>query len=145
MTARRVLSWILGAVALPGTSLAGQDSLPSAVASAFHQAYPAARVLHVSKERRDGNVAYEIESRDGDTRRDLIYSPAGAVLEIEEQIPVDSVPAVVRAAAERRVAGGTLVGAERVTRGTVILFEVQLRLNGRSRFLTYDPEGRPVD
>jgi len=145
MTARRVVAWIVAAVALPGASLAGQDSLPPAVASAFQQAYPVARVLHVSKERRDGRVVYEIESRDGATRRDLIYSPAGAVLEIEERIPVDSVPAVVRAAAERRVARGTLVGAERVTRGTVILFEVQLRLNGRSRFLTYDPEGRPVD
>jgi hypothetical protein len=145
MKARRVLAWIVGAAVLPGASLAGQDALPPPVASAFHQTYPAARVLHVSKERRDGNIVYEIESRDGDTRRDLIYSPAGAVLEIEERIPVDSVPAVVRAAAERRVAGGTLVGAERVTRGTVILFEVQLRLNGRSRFLTYDPEGRPVD
>ena len=145
MPARRVVAWIVAAVALPGASLAGQDSLPPAVASAFQQAYPVARVLHVSKERRDGRVVYEIESRDGATRRDLIYSPAGAVLEIEERIPVDSVPAVVRAAAERRVARGTLVGAERVTRGTVILFEVQLRLNGRSRFLTYDPEGRPVD
>lgn len=145
MTAHRLVGWIVCAIALPAASLAAQDSLPQAVASAFHQAYPAARVLHVSKEPRDGKIVYEIESRDGATRRDLIYSPAGAVLEIEERIPVDSVPAVVRAAAERRVAGGTLVGAERVTRGTVILFEVQLRLNGRSRFLTYDPEGRPVD
>ena len=133
------------AMALPGASLAAQDSLPQAVASAFHQAYPAARVLHVSKERRDGKVVYEIESQDGGTRRDLIYSPAGAVLEIEERIPADSVPALVRAAAEQRVAGGTLVAAERVTRGTVLLFEVQLRLNGRSHFLTYDPEGRPVE
>lgn len=145
MSAYRLVGWIVCAIALPGASLAAQDSLPQVVASAFHQAYPAARVLHVSKERRDGTVVYEIESRDGDTRRDLIYSTAGAVLEIEERIPVDAVPAVVRAAAERRVAGGTLVGAERVTRGTVVLFEVQLRLNGRSRFLTYDPEGRPVD
>ena len=145
MTTRRLLAWIVGALAFPGASLAGQVSLPPPVATAFHQAYPAARVLHVSKERQDGKVVYEIESRDGDTRRDLIYSPAGAVLEIEEGIPVDSVPAVVRAAAEGRVAGGTLVGAERVTRGTVILFEVQLRVNGRSRFLTYDLEGRPVD
>ncbi len=139
-----MLAWIVAAVAIP-RGLAGQDSLPPAVASVFQQSYPAARVLHVSKERRDGKVVYEIESRDGDTRRDLIYSPVGAILEIEERIPADSVPAVVRSAAERRVAGGTLVGAERVTRGKVILFEVQLRLNGRSRFLTYDPEGRPVD
>jgi hypothetical protein len=49
----------------------------------------------------------------------------------------------VRAAAQRQVAGGKLVGAERVTRGDVILFEVQMRLNGRARFLTFDLEGRP--
>lgn len=67
------------------------------------------------------------------------------MVQIQERIPVDSVPAVVRAAAERQVAERTLVGAERVTRAAVIPFEVQLRLNGRSRFLTYDPEGRPVD
>jgi hypothetical protein len=145
MTAHRIVGWIVGALALPGASLAGQDSLPQAVASAFRQAYPAAHILHVSKERRAGKIVYEIESRDGDTRRDLIYDPAGAVLEIEERIPADSIPAAVRAAAERRVAGAKLVGAERVTRGTVILFEVELRLNGRSRFLTFDPEGRAVD
>lgn len=45
---------------------------------------------------RQGKVVYEVESRDGPTRRDLIYSSTGDVLEIEERIPVDSVPADVR-------------------------------------------------
>ena len=126
-------------------ALAGQDSLPQAVARAFHQTYPAAIVLHVSKERREGKVVYEIESRDGATRRDLIYTTAGEVLEIEERIPPDSVPPAVRAAADSRVKGGTLVGAERVTRGAVVLFEVQMRRNGRSTFLTFDREGRPSE
>ena len=58
---------------------------------------------------------------------------------------MDSVPGAVRAAAERQVVGGRLVGAERVTRGDIILFEVQMRLNGRSRFLTFDPEGQPSE
>ncbi|HET7248770.1 MAG TPA: hypothetical protein VFI79_02920 [Gemmatimonadales bacterium] len=43
------------------------------------------------------------------------------------------------------MAGGKLMGAERVTRGAVVLFEIQMRRNGRSRFLTFDPEGRPSE
>lgn len=142
---RRMFVWTALAAVVPTARAAAQDSPPATVAGAFHQAYPAARILHVSKERRAGQVVYEIESRDGDTRRDLIYSVSGSVLEIEEVVPVDSVPRAVRAAAERQVAGGKLVGAERVTRGDVILFEVQMRLNGRSRFLTFDLEGRPSE
>ena len=142
---RRVLGVTLLATAGLAFRLAGQDSLPQAVARVFHQAYPAAAVLHVSKERREGHIVYEIESRDGATRRDLIYTLAGDVLEIEERIPPDSVPVAVRAAAERRVAGGKLVGAERVTRGAVVLFEIQMRRSGRSTFLTFDPNGRPSE
>ena len=141
----RLAIWTALAAAVPAARVAAQDSLPAVVAGAFHQTYPGARVLHVSKERREGRVVYEIESRDGSTRRDLIYTPAGEVLEIEERIPPDSVPATVRAAAERQVAGGKLVGAERVTRGAVVLFEVEMRRNGRSRFLTFDQEGRPSE
>lgn len=121
--------------------LAGQDSLPQPVAGAFHAAYPAAVVLHVSKERRAGKVVYEIESRDGSTRRDLIYDPAGTVIEIEETIPADSVPAAVRTAVARDVRGATLVRAERVTTGAVVVFEVQVRAGQQTRYLTYDPDG----
>jgi len=140
---RGMLACTALAAALPAARAAAQNALPTVVAAAFHQAYPAARILNVSRERRDGQVVYEIESRDGATRRDLIYTTAGAVLEIEERIPPDSVPAAVRAAADSQVRGGALVGAERVTRGAVVLFEVEMRRNGRSRFLTFDPEGRP--
>lgn len=141
----RLVVWIGLVAAAPVVPLAGQGSLPQPVDSAFRQAYPRAVILNASRERRQGKVVYEIESRDGSTRRDLIYSAAGSVLEIEEVLPVDSVPGAVRAAAERQVVGGKLVGVERVTRGDVILFEVRMRLNGRSRFLTFDPEGRPSE
>src|SRR5712691_10554275 len=115
MNRHRLMVWIGLATAVPVVPLAGQDSLPRPVASAFRQAYPRAVILNASKERRQGKVVYEIESRDGSTRRDLIYNVAGGVLEIEEVVPVDSVPGAVRSAAERQVVGGKLVGAERVT------------------------------
>ncbi len=124
-------------------SVMGQraDTLPTTIATAFHQAYPGAKILNVSRERRDGKVVYEIESQDGAARRDLIYDLEGHALEIEDIIPADSVPAAVRAAVERDMKGATLVGAERVTTGTVVVYEVQARKGGRSRFLTYDPNG----
>ena len=122
-----------------------RDSLPTAIATAFRTAYPAAKILNVSRERRDGRIVYEIESQDGATRRDLIYDLAGRNLETEEVIPGDSVPAAVRAAVQRDVAGGTIVNAERVTRETVILYEVGVRRSGRTRYLTYDTAGKRVE
>lgn len=142
MTGRLV--WSLPVLLLvPAAAAQGQrgDTLPTVVATAFRQAYPKATTLHVSRETQDGKVVYEVESRDGTTRRDLLYDPQGNVLEIEEMIPADSVPASVRAGLERDLPGATLVGAERVQRGDVVLYEVQGRKNGRSQYLTYDPEG----
>ena len=86
-----------------------------------------------------------IETQDGPTRRDLIYDLAGRNLETEEVIPADSVPAEVRAAVQRDVAGGTIVNAERVTRETVVLYEVGVRHGGKTRYLTYDPAGKRVE
>lgn len=117
------------------------DSLPTAIAAAFHQAYPEAKILNVSRERRDGKVVYEIESQDGATRRDLIYGLDGQAIEIEEIIPADSVPETVRAAIMRDLPGAQLVGAERIMRGEVVLYEVQVRRNGRTQYVTYDPKG----
>lgn len=117
------------------------DTLPTVVATAFRASYPNATILHVSREPQDGKIVYEIESRDGSMRRDLLYSPAGQVIEIEEMMPADSVPAAVRAGLERDLPGATLVGAERVMRGEVVTYEVQAKKNGRTRYLTYDPQG----
>jgi len=117
------------------------DSLPAVIAAAFHQGYPEAKILNVSRERRDGKVVYEIESQDGPTRRDLIYDLQGQALEIEEIIPADSLPEAVRAAVARDLPDARVVGAERIMRGEVVLYEVQVRRNGRTQYLTYDPKG----
>src|SRR5215471_12185950 len=71
------LVWAALSAAIPATRDTVKDTLPTQVAAAFHHTYPAARILNVSKERSAGRVVYEIESQDGDTRRDLIYTPSG--------------------------------------------------------------------
>ena len=117
------------------------DTLPTAVATAFHQAYPNAKILNVAREMRDGKVIFEIESQDGPMRRDLIYGLAGNTIEIEDILPADSVPAPLRAAVERDLPGATILGGERIRTGDVIVYEVSVRKGGRTQLLNYDPAG----
>lgn len=146
MPGRSLVTVLIVLLAAGGPARAQRrDTLPTAIATVFRTAYPDAKILNVSRERRAGKVVYEIESQDGPTRRDLIYDLAGRNLEIEEIIPADSVPAVVRAAVQRDVAGGTIVNAERVTREMVILYELGVRHGGKTRYLTYDPAGKRVE
>jgi hypothetical protein len=143
MTVRRIAT-CLALVIIAGVGMVAAQATataPPAVMSAFKQAYPNATILHVSRERRDGKIVYELETRDGTMRRDLIYDLEGHTLEIEEILPADSVPAAVRAGLERDLKGATILGAERVMRADTVLYEVQARKAGRTQILTYDPEG----
>jgi Putative beta-lactamase-inhibitor-like, PepSY-like len=141
MTVRRIATSLALVIIAGVGTVAAQATAPQAVMNAFKQAYPNATILHVSRERRDGKIVYELETRDGATRRDLIYDLEGHTLEIEEILPADSVPAAVRAGLERDLKGATIMGAERVMRGDTVLYEVQARKAGRTQILTYDPEG----
>src|SRR3989442_7413118 len=116
--------------------------LPPAIDTAFRQSYPGARILNVSRELRNKQVVYEVESQDGATRRDLVYDLNGQAIEIEETIPADSLPAAVRAALGRDAPGAVIVRAERVTSAALVSYEVLVRLRGQPRSLSYDSAGR---
>ena len=136
-----VLCFIGVTTAAAGATAQRSDSLPTAVATAFRQSYPNAKILNVSREMRDGKVVYEIESQDGPMRRDMIYGLDGHTIEVEDILPADSVPAPLRAAVERDLPGATILGGERITTGAVIVYEVEVRKSGRTQIVTYDPTG----
>ena len=144
MTGRSVALLLALALAADAVTAVAQSppTLPPAITTAFRLTYPGATILHVSKERRDGQVVYEVESQDGPVRRDLLYDFNGQTIEIEETIPADSLPATVHTAVGRDAPGAAVVVVERVTSGAAISYEVQVRVSGRSRILTYDAAGR---
>lgn len=149
MTPARAV-WLILVGCFPGPSLGAaqakppKPTLPQAVANAFHQAYPSATVLSWSRERDKGKTVYEVESRDGTTRRDLLYSPTGETLEIEETLPAASLPAPVQAALKSGFPNATVARAEQVTRGSVVTYELAIKVGGKSRSLAFDPNGKPL-
>lgn len=141
MLARTLVVCLILVTAAAARATAQRDTLPTAVATVFRQAYPNAKILNVVREMLDGKPVYEIESEDGPTRRDLLYSVDGQTLEVEEMIPADSLPAAVRAAVARDLPGATIVDGERIVKGSVTLYDVHARKGGQNRTLTYDPAG----
>lgn len=134
-------------LALPAASKErslGRAEVPRPVLAAFEKAYPKAKALRFAEEKQDGKNAYEIESQDGGTRRDLLFSADGTLLEVEETIPASDLPAVVREAVEKRAPGATIKRAERVTRGDTVRFEVDLNGSAKKE-LAFDPSGKPLE
>jgi len=143
-------AWLLAGGLLGGFSpawaqtQAAKPGLPSAISKAFRQSYPGATMLAFSREREKGRIIYEVESRDGSIRRDLLYSLTGKVLEIEETIPATELPVPVRSALDSTAPGATISRAERVTRDGAVTYELTIRVQSRRRSLSLDPAGRPV-
>jgi len=118
-------------IAMTGAADARQQStsstMPAAVRTAFEQAHPKATIDHWAAEKKDGQPVFEIESHEGQQKRDLLYAADGRLIESEETIGVASLPEAVRQAVTRAYPKATMQKAERVVRGQVTEYEVSLK------------------
>jgi len=150
-TTRINLFLVLIVLLSSGTAVLGQTKdhgkagdkiqAPEPVLTAFHKAYPKAAILDVSKETKDGKTYYEIESIDGNQRRDLLYIADGNVFEIEESWDIDKLPHDIVASLKSEYPGGKLQKAERITQGSTIQYEVLLENREDNLEILIDSKG----
>ena len=136
-------------LALVAAQLAAQTiarkQVSALVLKAFEQAYPNAKVRNFSRESREGKPCFELETIDGKTRRNLIYTDQGQVLEIEERIGLDQLPPAVRQSAAQAYPKGKILAAEKVTRGATVLYEVAVKDGKKRAVLSLGAAGQPVN
>jgi hypothetical protein len=135
---------LLVAGTIAGEKKITRKELPTAVLSAFEKAYPKAVIRGLSKEEENGKTFYEIESLDGKTHRDLLYSPDGTVAEIEQAVAVNDLPAAVKATVSKNFPKGKILKSERLTRDTVTEFEVVISSGKAKHEVVLDPAGNIV-
>ena len=100
-----------------------------------------ARIVRLATEQEGGKTMYEVETTIGGYTRDLLVNAKGQIVEIEEEIGVDSVPPAVKSALETRGAVGRI---ERVTKGTTVTYEATVDKNGRRREIALNASGKPL-
>ena len=118
--------------------------LPAAVQSAFHKAYPAAKIKGASSEAENGKTVYEVESVDGKVNRDILYLDDGSVIEIEETVALNALPDEVSKALKTETGKGKVQKAEKLTKGGTIQYEFAITAGKEKREVVIDQTGKIV-
>jgi outer membrane lipoprotein-sorting protein len=118
--------------------------LPDAVLAAFKAAYPKAEIKGASKEVENGVTQFEVESVDGKLNRDLIYAADGKVLEFEEAVAPESLPAAVKATLAKDYADAKVLKAETLTKDGTMVYELSLQGKDKKMGVTIDPNGKVI-
>lgn len=118
--------------------------LPPPVQRAIEEQTKGAKLKGVSKEVEGGKTFYEVETILNGRGRDLLFDSAGALVEIEEETPLDSIPGPAKAAIEKRAADGKIVKVEILTKGQTVTYEAAIAKGGKKSEIVVAADGSLV-
>lgn len=110
-----------------------EKDLPPAVTKAFHSEYPNAKVLATAKEIEKGVTYFEIESKDGKVRRDLLFTKDGKTKEIEERLTAETIPGFVKKSIEAKYKNHEFISGEKNVSNSVITYEIMIK-SGKQKY-----------
>lgn len=121
-----------------------KKDVPQAVLNSFHKAYPKAEIKGMSTETEKGKTYFEIESVDGKVNRDLLFTAAGKIAEIEETIPPSELPKMSMQSIEKKFPGAKIEKAERNTSGTKVTYELAVSSKKGKFEVVLNKEGKII-
>jgi uncharacterized membrane protein YkoI len=120
-------------------------SLPPAVQATVHEQTKGAVIHNISKEIENGKTVYEIETKVGGRSRDMIVGADGALMVVESQVVLDSLPAPVRSTFLKSTGTGKIIVLESVTlKDSLVYYEAQIMTAGKRSEVKVDPTGHVV-
>ena len=132
-----------------GTLAAGKkmkvQDLPAAVRQTVTEQTTNATLVGLTKEVEKGKTVFELETRkpNGQTR-DLMIDTTGAVLSVEEEVALDSLPAPAKAAIEKSAVGGKIIRLETLAEGKEVTYEAEIVKKGKKSSITVRANGTQV-
>ena len=108
--------------AAPAKKLELKDLAP-AIQKTIQDEAKGAEIKNIGKETEDGVAQYEVETMLNGKHRDFNVDTKGKLLVMEEETPIDSIPAAAKAAILKKVADGKLGMVELFIRGGETMYE----------------------
>lgn len=131
-----------------GSNIFGQETkikekdLPPAVTKAFHTEYPNAKILGTAKEAEKGVTYFEIESKDGKVRRDLLFTKDGKTKEIEERLTAGTIPDFVKKSIAAKYKNHEFIRGEKNVSGSVTKYEIMIKSGKKKYEVVCDAKGQ---
>jgi len=144
------------AIAASGLLLAGiasaqekkikRSDLPPAVEKTVAAQSAGATIKGFSTEKENGQTLYEVEMTVNGRSKDISMTADGSIVEIEEQVALDSLSSVVKAGLQAKAGKGTILRVESLTKkGKLVAYEAQVETNGKKSEVQVGPDGKPLD
>ena len=117
--------------------------LPKAVQKTVQEQTSGAKLVGLSKETENGKVIYEVETTVNGRTRDLLIDAKGEVVEVEEEVALDSLPPAIKS--EIQAHADKIIKVETVTKsGKLEFYEAQVQKNRKKAEVQVTPDGKLI-
>jgi hypothetical protein len=141
-----VASALLTASAISQEKAIKRAQLPKAVEATVAAQSQGAKVRGFSEEKEKGQTYYEAEFIVNGHNRDVLMDPDGKIVEVEEQVGMDALPAVVRVGLQAKAGKGKVVHVESITKhDRLVAYEARVITAGKNSEIQVGPDGKPLD
>lgn len=126
-----------------------RKQLPPAVEQTVARESEGATIKGFASEREHGQQFYEASLNVNGHNKDVLIDAAGNVVEVEEEVSLDSLPSNVQDALKKRAGGGTITVVESLTKhGQLVAYEAHVKRGIKRSEIQVGPNGeklkRPV-
>lgn len=134
-------------VALASTTASADDACPAPVKTTLEQKFPKSTITRCKAEREHGRDQFEVKLSKADGAKiEVDVSPDGKILQVEEKISVDKVPAAVTKAFGQRYPKAKLDAAEKQTPSEgAPTYELEFTTDKGRKEATFTEDGKFVE
>ena len=152
-TARTLIVSMLSICSLLIISALGQENekrvkmrdLPEPVRKTVQEQSKGATLRGLAKEVKDGQTFYEAELKVSGHTKDVLIDAAGAVVEIEEEVAMASLPPAVKATIEKNAGKGKITSVESITKNiALVAYEAHVSKAGKKSEIKVGADGKLI-
>ena len=119
--------------------------LPAAVQKTADEQSQGASVRGYSKDKEDGKLEYEVQMTSNGHSKDVTIAPDGQLMEIEEEVTLESLPAAARSGLQAKAGKGQITKIESLTKhGTLVAYEAQVQKASKHSEIQVGPNGETL-
>ena len=123
-----------------------RSDLPPAVEKTVAAQSAGATIRGFSTEKENGQTLYEAEMTVNGHSKDVSMTADGSVVEIEEQVALDSLSPEVKAGLLAKAGKGKILKVESLTKkDKLVAYEAKVETDGKKSEIQVGPDGKPLD
>lgn len=122
-----------------------REDLPAAVEKTVSEQSQGATIRGFSTEIENGKRLYEVELTMNGHGKDIAMDVDGKIVEVEEEVSIDSLSAEVKAALTKAAGSGTITKVESMTKGgKLVAYEAGVKIGTKRSEVQVGPNGEKL-